>query len=90
MTPSEISNLYSKENLEYIFDKSYSQISRPKYDNNHLKEILLSVFPENLKLKDLGKLVVIPTFYVGNEYNSWHNFFFYNGHSAGGILFYDC
>ena len=78
MTPSEISNLYSKENLEYIFDKSYSQISRPKYDNNHLKEILLSVFPENLKLKDLGKLVVIPTFYVGNEYNSWKAIFYNN------------
>ena len=78
MTPSEISNLYSKKNLEYIFDKSYSQISRPKYDNNHLKEILLSVFPENLKLKDLGKLVVIPTFYVGNEYNSWKAIFYNN------------
>ena len=78
MTPSEISNLYSKENLEYIFDKSYSQISRPKYDNNHLKEILLSVFPENLKLKDLGKLVVIPTFYIGNEYNSWKAIFYNN------------
>ena len=52
MTPSEISNLYSKENLEYIFDKSYSQISRPKYDNNHLKEILLSVFPENVYIQN--------------------------------------
>lgn len=78
MSPSEISKLYSKENLEYIFDKSYSQISRPKYDNNHLKEILLSVFPENLKLKDLGKLVVIPTFFVGNQYNSWKAIFYNN------------
>ena len=43
-----------------------------------LKEILLSVFPENLKLKDLGKLVVIPTFYVGNEYNSWKAIFYNN------------
>ena len=52
ISPSEISKMYSKENLEYIFDKSYSQISRPKYDNNHLKEVLLNIFPENLKLKE--------------------------------------
>ncbi len=78
MRPDEISKLYSKENLDYIFDKSYSQISRPKYDNNHLKEILLSVFPENLKLKDLGKLVIIPTFYLGNKDNSWKAIFYNN------------
>ena len=78
ISPSEISKMYSKENLEYIFDKSYSQISRPKYDNNHLKEVLLNVFPENLKLKDLGKLVVIPTFYLGDEYNSWKAIFYNN------------
>ena len=61
ISAEEISNLYSKENLEYIFDKSYSIISRPKYENDHLKEVLLSIFPENLKLKDLGKLVIIPS-----------------------------
>ena len=78
MSPSEVSKLYSKENIEYIFDKSYPQISRPKYDNNHLKEMLLSVFPENLKLKDLGKLVIIPTFYVGDKDNSWKAIFYNN------------
>ena len=78
MTPKEVSNLYSKENIEYIFDKSYSQISRPKYNNDNLKEVLLSVFPERLKLKDLGKLVVIPSFYIGDEYNSWKAIFYNN------------
>lgn len=78
MTPKEVSNLYSKENIEYIFDKSYSQISRPKYNNDNLKEVLLSVFPERLKLKDLGKLVVIPSFYIGDEYNSWKAVFYNN------------
>ena len=78
MSPSEVSKLYSKENIEYIFDKSYPQISRPKYDNDHLKEMLLSVFPENLKLKDLGKLVIIPTFYVGDKDNSWKAIFYNN------------
>ena len=78
MTPKEVSNLYSKENIEYIFDKSYSQISRPKYNNDNLKEVLLSVFPERLKLKDLGKLVAIPSFYIGDEYNSWKAVFYNN------------
>ena len=78
LTPAEVSNLYSKENIEYIFNKPHSQISRPKYDNNNLKEVLLSVFPENLKLKDLGKLVIIPAFYVGDEYNPWKAVFYNN------------
>ena len=78
ISAEEISNLYSKENLEYIFDKSYSIISRPKYENDHLKEVLLSIFPENLKLKDLGKLVIIPSFYLGDKDNSWKAMFYNN------------
>lgn len=78
LSAEEISNLYSKENIEYIFDKSYSQIARPKYDNDHLKEVLLRIFPENLKLKDLGKLVIIPAFYLGDENNSWKAMFYNN------------
>ena len=78
LSAEEISNLYSKENIEYIFDKSYSQIARPKYDNDHLKEVLLRIFPENLKLKDLGKLVIIPAFYLGDEDNTWKAMFYNN------------
>ena len=78
LSVEEVSNLYSKENIEYIFDKSYSQIARPKYENDHLKEVLLRIFPENLKLKDLGKLVIIPAFYLGDENNSWKAMFYNN------------
>lgn len=78
LSAEEISNLYSKENIEYIFHKSYSQIARPKYDNDHLKEVLLRIFPENLKLKDLGKLVIIPAFYLGDEDNTWKAMFYNN------------
>ena len=78
ISAEEISNLYSKENLEDIFDKSYSIISRAKYENDHLKEVLLSIFPENLKLKDLGKLVIIPSFYLGDKDNSWKAMFYNN------------
>lgn len=78
ISAKEISNLYCKENLEYIFDKSYSIISKPKYENKHLKEVLLSVFPENLKLRDLGKLVIIPSFYLGDNNNFWKAMFYNN------------
>ncbi len=75
---SEIKELYSIENSKYIFDKPHSELLRPKYDNHNLKEVLLSIFPENLKLKDLGKLVVIPSFYIGDEATSWKPIFYNN------------
>ncbi|MGL4914040.1 MAG: patatin-like phospholipase family protein [Romboutsia sp.] len=75
---SEVKELYSKENANYIFNKSYSEMIRPKYNNDNLKEILLSAFPEHLRLKDLGKLVVIPSFYLGSETSSWKPIFYNN------------
>lgn len=75
---NEIKELYSIEKAKYIFSKSYSEMLRPKYNNDNLKEILLSIFPEDLKLKDLGKLVVIPSFYIGNETSSWKPIFYNN------------
>ncbi|RDY24996.1 patatin [Romboutsia maritimum] len=78
LSPREIKEFYSIENAEYIFDKSYSEILRPKYNNKHLKDVLRSIFPESLKLKDLGKLVIIPTFSIGNETSSWKPIFYNN------------
>lgn len=78
LSPSEIKKFYSEENINYIFDKSYSEMIRPKYNNKHLKEVLLSIFPERLKLKDLGKLVVVPTFYIGDESSTWKPIFYNN------------
>ncbi|MGL5346356.1 MAG: patatin-like phospholipase family protein [Peptostreptococcaceae bacterium] len=78
VSPSEIKKLYSIEKANYIFDKSYSEVIRPKYDNMHLKEVLLEIFPQNLRLKDLGKIVVIPTFYIGDKINSWKPIFYNN------------
>lgn len=75
---SEIKELYSIEKAKYIFSKSYSEMLRPKYNNDNLKEILLSIFPQDLKLKDLGKLVVIPSFYIGDETSSWKPVFYNN------------
>lgn len=76
--PNEIKELYSIEKAGYIFDKAHSEMIRPKYDNDHLKEVLHEIFPEKLKLKDLGKLVVIPTFYIGDETNNWKPIFYNN------------
>ena len=78
LTPSEIKELYSVENTNYIFNKSYSEILRPKYDNKNLKEVLGKIFPKYLRLKDLGKLVVIPTLYIGNETSEWKPIFYNN------------
>lgn len=78
VSPREIKELYSVENSTRIFSKAYSEMLRPKYNNNNLKEILLSIFPKNLRLKDLGKLVVIPTLYIGDETSEWKPIFYNN------------
>lgn len=70
--------MYSFENSSYIFSKTYPEIRRSKYDNSKLKEILLKVFPEDLRLKDLSKYVIIPTFYIGDENNTWKPIFYNN------------
>lgn len=77
-SPLEIKELYSIENSRYIFNKEHSELIRPKYNNKNLKEVLLSIFPERLRLKDLGKLVVVPTFYIGNETSTWKPIFYNN------------
>ncbi|UWD46960.1 patatin-like phospholipase family protein [Clostridioides difficile] len=78
VSPKEIKTLYSIENSKYIFHKSYAEMLRPKYENKNLKEILLSIFPEDLELKDLNKLVMVPSFYIGNEEHSWKPVFYNN------------
>ena len=44
LSPREIKELYSVENTNYIFSKSYSEMLRPKYDNKHLKDVLIKYF----------------------------------------------
>lgn len=74
----EIKEFYLIENLKYIFNKSYVEIFRLKYENKNLKEVLLSIFLEELELKDLNKLVMILSFYIGNEENVWKLVFYNN------------
>lgn len=78
LTPDKIIEMYSSKNISYIFSKSYAEIRRCKYDNDKLRDVLLTIFPEDLTLRDLPKFVVIPTFYIGDENNSWKPIFYTN------------
>ncbi|MDR0879747.1 MAG: patatin-like phospholipase family protein [Clostridioides sp.] len=71
-------DLYSLENMKFIFDKKHNEITRPKYDNEHLHEALLKVFPEDLRLSDLGHYVLIPSLYLGDWEEEWKPTFYTN------------
>ncbi|MEJ8554912.1 patatin-like phospholipase family protein [Tepidibacter sp. Z1-5] len=84
LSVKEILNLYSMVNCKYIFSPKYNELFRPKYNNKHLKEVLMSVFPKNLKLKDLKKKVLIPSFEVISKNNgSWKPKFYTNFEDKG-------
>lgn len=75
----DIAKLYSEENGKYIFTPSYLELFRPKYDNDHLKEVLTSVFPPDLRLKDLNRRVLVTSFNVsGSGTGNWSPVFFTN------------
>lgn len=78
LSTSKILDIYTAENGEYIFSKSYPGVIRSKYSTEKLKEVLLNIFPEELTLKDLKKFVVIPTFYLGDNENEWKPIFYNN------------
>lgn len=61
LSADDLVNFYS-ENGQYIFQPKYPDLTRPKYNNQHLQEILSAVFPGRPRLKDLHKPVLIPAF----------------------------
>lgn len=75
----ELVELFSLENARYIFSPRGLGLWRPKYNNKRLKEVLLRVFPQELKLSDLSKYVLIPSFRLnGSNSDSWRPIFFNN------------
>lgn len=75
----DIDNLYSYKNTKYIFDKWHVPLFRPKYDNTHLKKLLLNEFGEDAKIADLKKFVVVPSFNISGYTNdNWEVVFFHN------------
>lgn len=75
----ELVDLYSLENARYIFTPGGLGLCRPKYNNQRLREVLLKIFPKDLRLLDLPKYVVIPSFRLnGSDSDSWRPIFLNN------------
>lgn len=77
ISPEQLINLYSEENAKFIFTPPHFEVFQAKYDNAHLKEVLLRVFPENMRLKELIKhRVLVPSFAVNPPIEGpWHPVF---------------
>lgn len=77
--PNELVQLYSQKNGEFIFSPAHNPLVRPKYDHTHLKELLQSVFPPDLQLKDLKRKVLLPSFKITcPDCKAWRPVFFNN------------
>lgn len=79
LSPQELVELYTR-NAKYIFTPNYLELHRPKYDNEHLKKVLSSIFPKDLRLSDLSYKVLVPSFQVTGyspEFN-WKPVFYSN------------
>lgn len=76
---SRIAELFSEESGKFIFTPRYLELFRPKYNNDHLKKMLYSVFPPELRLRDLPKQVLVTSFRVtANHTGRWGPVFFTN------------
>lgn len=76
---ADIAGLYSEEKAEFIFSPKHTPLFRPKYDNLHLKKTLSSVFPAHLRLRDLKRHVLVPSFRViASGSGGWSPVFFHN------------
>lgn len=75
----KVAEFYSVANGRYIFSPKGLGLFRPKYGNDRLREMLLEVFPKDLRLGDLKRYVVIPSFKInGTKSDSWRPVFFNN------------
>lgn len=79
LSPQQLVELYTR-NGKYIFTPSYLELHRPKYSNEHLKKVLSSIFPQNLRLSDLSYNVLVPTFRVTGSHSEpcWSPVFYSN------------
>ncbi|MTI79344.1 MAG: patatin [Firmicutes bacterium] len=75
----ELVNLYTEKKAKYVFSQKHLFLFKPKYSNKHLRNVLQSVFPVNLRLRDLKHHVVIPSFLVdGGSSSRWEPVMFNN------------
>ena len=64
LEPQDLVDLYSVKNGRYIFNPRYCDLYRPKYNNRHLKKLLKDIFGTELRIKDLDRYVLVPSFRV--------------------------
>lgn len=78
-TPKEVRNLYNMNMAKEIFSSPKLNLFRPRFSNKNLKTVLSKYFDESLKLKDLKKKILIPSFNINGDNNSsWNPVFFNN------------
>lgn len=79
LSPKNIDNLYSYENIKKIFTPKHINLLRPRFSNKNLREFLCKNLPKDKALKDLNKKVFIPAFNIkGLTSNKWQGVFFNN------------
>ncbi|MEW6181803.1 MAG: patatin-like phospholipase family protein [Bacillota bacterium] len=79
LEPDDLIHLYSESKCRFVFSPRYNNLSRPRYNNENLKELLRSVFSRDLKLKDLKRNVLVPSFRLsGPDNEAWGPVFFNN------------
>jgi len=69
----------SEQNWRFIFTPERPGLFRPKYGIDHLVRTLAAIFPQDLRLADLGRHVLVTAFQVtGAAGEYWHPVLFHN------------
>ncbi|SHK50239.1 patatin-like phospholipase family protein [Desulforamulus aeronauticus] len=79
LKPEDLVHLYSEERAKFIFKNKRVEVFRPKYENDRLRGTLSTVFPDDLRLEDLQRHVLVPSFRVtGKGEHKWQPIFYHN------------
>lgn len=75
----EIRNLYDVPTTKKIFSHGRINLFKAKYKNDNFNQILSNYFPDNIKLSDLKKKILIPAFNINSTDDfTWEPIFFNN------------
>ncbi|WP_416826458.1 patatin-like phospholipase family protein [Ectobacillus polymachus] len=79
-SPFDLLQLFSKKNLTNVFQAGIRwPILRPKYSNARLKKILRAIFPDQVKLYEIQKHVLVTAFDLsGVTRSNWRPVWFHN------------
>lgn len=80
----EIRNLYDVPTTKKIFSHGRINLFKAKYKNDNFNQILSNYFPDNIKLSDLKKKILIPAFNINSTDDfTWEPIFFNNFNKDG-------